>query len=103
MLQRRKRPGDRRVATRGWPPPTRSQVAWKWNGQIDLVFGGPLRQGFMAASFIRRAQQFNFFTASTELRSLLLCILRECVPGMAVGNTNVVTAAEDPVLKKLLS
>ena len=61
---------------------------WEWNGQIDLVFGGPPCQGFslMGKRLLnddRNNLVFHFHRLVTELNPRYFVM--ENVPGMAVG------------------
>ncbi len=60
-----------------------------WNGQIDLVFGGPPCQGFSIigkrlVNDERNSLVFHFYRLATELNPRYFVM--ENVPGMAAGN-----------------
>lgn len=76
------------AAYRSW---ARAQLGWEWNGQIDLVFGGPPCQGFSLmgkrdVSDERNGLVFHFYRIVTELSPHYFVM--ENVPGMAVGEHN---------------
>ena len=75
------------AVTRGWAS-HHPQSGWKWNGQIDLVFGGPPCQGFslMGKRLLndeRNSLVSHFYRLVTELSPRYFVM--ENVPGMAVG------------------
>ncbi len=75
------------AVTRGWAS-HHPQSGWEWNGQIDLVFGGPPCQGFslMGKRLLndeRNSLVSHFYRLVTELSPRYFVM--ENVPGMAVG------------------
>lgn len=77
----------RQAAYRGWAS-HHPQSHWEWNGQIDLVFGGPPCQGFSLRgkrllNDERNSLVFQFYRIVTELSPHYFVM--ENVPGMDVG------------------
>lgn len=75
------------AVTRGWASHY-LHSGWEWNGQIDLVFGGPPCQGFslMGKRLLndeRNNLVFHFYRLVTELNPRYFVM--ENVPGMALG------------------
>ena len=77
----------KQAVTRGWTS-HHPQSDREWNGQIDLVFGGPPCQGFSLIgkrllNDERNSLIFHFYRLVTELSPRYFVM--ENVPGMAVG------------------
>jgi DNA (cytosine-5)-methyltransferase 1 len=77
----------KKAVTRGWTF-HHPQSGWEWNGQIDLVFGGPPCQGFslMGKRLLNDERNnliFHFYRLVKELSPRYF--IMENVPGMLVG------------------